>query len=42
MHILIYIDSNSNINSNNIVFGQGGAAMATKSYGMVCGPNGCH
>jgi hypothetical protein len=38
----IKIDSSSNSNSNNNVFGQGGAAMATKSYGMVCGPNGCH
>ena len=33
--------SSSNIN----VFGQGGAstmAGAGKTFGMVCGPNGCH
>ena len=41
---LIKLDkSNNNLNNNN-VFGQGGASMASagKTFGMVCGPNGCH
>lgn len=40
---LVKIDTTTTSNSNNNIYGQGGAAMAsTKTFGMVCGPNGCH
>ena len=41
---LVKIDKTSSSVNNNNVYGQGGASMASagKTFGMVCGPNGCH